>query len=45
MTAKQVSLETIRDTLKRLGVGWRRAKTWITSPDPQYALKKTGVTA
>jgi hypothetical protein len=34
MTVKQVSLETIRDTLKRLGVGWRRAKTWITSPDP-----------
>ena len=45
MTAERVSLETIRDTLKRLGVGWRRAKTWITSPDPQYALKKTGVTA
>ena len=40
VTAKRVSLETIRDTLKRLGVGWRRAKTWITSPDPQYALKK-----
>ena len=45
VTAKRVSLETIRDTLKRLGVGWRRAKRWITSPDPQYALKKTGVTA
>ena len=40
ITAERVSLETIRDTLKRLGVGWRRAKTWITSPDPQYALKK-----
>ena len=45
ITAEQVSLETIRDALQRLGVGWRRAKTWITSPDPQYALKKTGVTA
>ncbi len=45
ITAEQVSLETIRDALKRLGVGWRRAKTWITSPDPQSALKKTGVTA
>ena len=45
ITAERVSLETIRDALKRLGVGWRRAKTWITSPDPQYALKKTGVTA
>src|SRR5215210_1415297 len=41
ITAERVSLETIRDALKRLGVGWRRAKTWITSPDPQYALKKT----
>lgn len=45
VTAERVSLETIRDALKRLGVGWRRAKTWITSPDPQYGLKKTGVTA
>jgi transposase len=45
VTAERVSLETIRDALKRLGVGWQRAKTWITSPDPQYALKKTGATA
>src|SRR5215210_3706488 len=45
IAAERVSLETIRDALKRLGVGWRRAKTWITSPDPQYALKKTGATA
>src|SRR5919202_6291184 len=45
VTAERVSLETIRDALKRLGVGWRRAKTWVTSPDPQYALKKTGVAA
>src|SRR4051812_22407810 len=45
ITAERVSLETIRDALKRLGVGWRRAKTWIASPDPQYALKKTGATA
>jgi len=44
VTAERVSIETIRDALKRLGVRWRRAKTWITSPDPQYALKKTGVT-
>ena len=40
ITAERVSYETIRDALKRLGVGWRRAKTWITSPDPQSALKK-----
>src|SRR3954468_1476103 len=45
VTAERVSLETLRDALKRVGVGWRRAKTWITSPDPQYALKKSGVIA
>src|SRR5215213_6923900 len=45
ITAERVSQETIRDALKRLDVGWRRAKTWITSPDPQYALKKPGATA
>jgi transposase len=45
ITAERVSLETIRDALKRLGVGWRRATTWITSPDPHDTLKKTGVTA
>jgi hypothetical protein len=45
LTAERVRYETIRDALKRLDVGWRRARTGITSPDPQDALKKTGVTA
>jgi transposase len=40
LTASQVSIETIRLALKRLGVGWQRAKHWITSPDPAYAKKK-----
>jgi transposase len=44
LTPYQVSLETIRQALKRLGVSWRRAKRWITSPDPQYALKKSSAT-
>jgi hypothetical protein len=35
-----VSDETIRATLARMGVRWRRAKEWITSPDPEYARKK-----
>ena len=30
----QVSIEPIRQALKRLGISWRRAKRWITSPDP-----------
>lgn len=44
ITVSQVSIETIRQALKRLGVGWQRAKHWITSPDPNYARKKNGVT-
>lgn len=40
VTPYKVSGETIRATLKRLDVGWKRAKNWITSPDPEYARKK-----
>lgn len=39
-TPRVLSIEAIRQALKRLGVGWRRAKHWITSPDPEYAKKK-----
>jgi transposase len=45
LTAERVSDETIRMTLKRLGIGWKRAKRWITSPDPEYARKKVPATA
>ena len=37
--------ETSRATLARLGVQWRRAKDWITSPAPEYARKKALATA
>ena len=40
LTDKQVSGETIRATLSRLGVRWERAKRWIESPDPEYERKK-----
>jgi transposase len=40
ITERQVSGETIRATLARLGVRWERAKRWIESPDPEYARKK-----
>jgi transposase len=43
LTEQTVSIETIRRALLRLSVGWRHAKHWISSPDPQYALKKNGV--
>jgi transposase len=45
VTAERVSGETVRAALKRLGVGWRRAKTWISSPDPEYRRKKAPATA
>ena len=39
-TARVLSPEAIRQVLLRLEVGWKRAKHWITSPDPDYAKKK-----
>jgi transposase len=39
-----LSGETIRQALLRLGVGWKRAKRWLTSPDPAYAQKNVGAT-
>lgn len=44
-TPRQLTGEAIRVALKRLGMGWRRAKHWITSPDPAYARKKKRGTA
>ncbi len=41
ITAARVTGETIRVTLRRLGVRWQRAKHWITSPDPAYGRKKS----
>lgn len=40
LTRTRVSDETLRAALRRLGVSWRRARAWITSPDPAYARKK-----
>jgi transposase len=44
LTPTRVSGETIRQTLLRLGISWKRAKHWITSPDPEYERKKAGAT-
>jgi DNA-binding CsgD family transcriptional regulator len=43
-TPRRFTAEAIRLALKRLGIRWRRAKHWITSPDPAYARKKTRAT-
>jgi transposase len=44
LTRRQVSGETIRATLVQMGVRWKRAKHWITSPDPAYVRKKNNAT-
>lgn len=40
LTERVVSHETIRQAILAMGHSWQRAKDWIQSPDPQYALKK-----
>ena len=41
LTTTLVSDESVRRVFKRLKINWKRAKHWITSPDPQYLQKKT----
>jgi hypothetical protein len=41
LTPHLVSVESIRRALRRMRVNWKRAKHWITSPDPRYASKKS----
>jgi MFS family permease len=36
LTRRRVSDETIRAAMAQLGVRWKRAKQWLTSPDPAY---------
>ena len=45
LSPAELSVETIRQALLRLGVGWKRAKRWLTSPDPAYARKKVAAIA
>jgi hypothetical protein len=44
LTAWRVSGETVRAMVARTGGRWRRAKAWITSPDPTYVQEKCGAT-
>jgi transposase len=45
ITSRAISGESIRQALMRMGIGWKRAKRWITSPDPAYPRKKGRATA
>ena len=44
LTPRLMSGDSVRLALKRLKVSWKRAKHWITSPDPEYTRKKSLVT-
>ncbi len=44
LTAALVTGETVRATLEAMGITWQRAKHWITSPDPNYTVKKSAAT-
>jgi len=43
-TKQRVHLDTVSETLHRLGIRWKRAKQHISSPDTQYEVKKSGGT-
>lgn len=45
LSPQLVTGETIRATLLRFGIHWKRAKRWITSPDAEYPRKKARATA
>jgi len=45
LSTRLVSDEAVRKLLRRLGIRWKRAKRWITSPDPAYRPKSSGATA
>lgn len=40
LTKGHLSTHGIRLTLERLEINWKRAKHWMTSPDPNYVAKK-----
>jgi transposase len=44
LSPQPLSAPTIREAIRRLGANWKRAKPWITSPDPASGRKKTGAT-
>jgi hypothetical protein len=44
LTPRLVSDEASRGALRRLGVAWKRATQWMTSPDPASTRKKNAAT-
>lgn len=44
LTDHVVHMDTVSETLRQMNIHWRRARQHITSPDPQYAAKKSDAT-
>ena len=40
LTARKVTAQTISANLARMKINWKRARGFMTSPDPEYAAKK-----
>ncbi len=40
MTERKLSAQAVSNILARMEINWRRARDWMTSPDPEYAAKK-----
>jgi hypothetical protein len=40
LTSRELSEAALRPTVERLDINWKRAKHWMTSPDPHDARKK-----
>jgi hypothetical protein len=45
LTCRRVSDDTSRAAIAQLGVRWKRAKPWLTSPEPAYCRTTTAATA
>ena len=40
MTDRKLSAQAFSTILARMDINWKRARDWMTSPDPEYAAKK-----
>ena len=40
ITPRLLSIEAVRVNLARLGINWKRTRSWMTSPDPLYVQRK-----
>lgn len=41
LTSREVHFDTVSQTLREMGLDWKRVKHWIHSPDEHYVRKKS----